>query len=128
MRLSQNFDSSRIMEINLALNKLHALAHETRLEVFQRLMCADANGVSAGALANAMDILPNTLSTHLGQLKRAGLISATRHGRSLYYCANGAGIRALLLFLMQDCCGGKPELCTAFFDQLNSAEQPHEQR
>lgn len=128
MRLSQNFDNSRIMEMILALSKLNALAHETRLEVFQRLLRADAKGMSAGAIAEAMNILPNTLSTHLGQLKRAGLISVKRQGRSLYYCADAAGIRELLLFLVRDCCGGKPELCTPIFDQLNTAQPPHKQR
>ncbi|MEP0519337.1 MAG: metalloregulator ArsR/SmtB family transcription factor [Hyphomicrobiales bacterium] len=116
------------METNIALDKLHALGHETRLEVFQRLMRSHADGISAGSLADAMDILPNTLSTHLGQLKRAGLISVTRQGRSLYYRANNTGIRDLLLFLMKDCCGGKPDLCAPIFDQLNAAQQPHKQR
>lgn len=112
----------------MALDKLHALANETRLDVFQRLMRCDAKGMSAGVLADAMDILPNTLSTHLAQLKRAGLISKTRHGRSLYYRANSAGVGELLLFLMRDCCGGKPELCAPIFDQLTAMQQSHKQR
>lgn len=128
MQMSYKFDISRSMEINAARNSLLALAHETRLDVFQRLMRSDAKGISAGALADAIGVLPNTLSAHLAQLKRAELISVTRKGRSLHYSANEDGIRALLHFLLQDCCDGRPELCAPFFDQLHSGQQTEKLR
>lgn len=123
MVLSQNFDISRIMETNTALNGLAALAHETRLTVFKQLVRADEHGLSAGALAQITSTLPNTLSSHLGLLKRARLISAQRHGRSMQYFANVDAIRELLLFLLQDCCNGQPELCGMICNDLQPASQ-----
>jgi DNA-binding transcriptional ArsR family regulator len=51
------------------------------------------------------------MSTHLAALARAGLIAARRDGRSVQYCADLDGFRALVGFLARDCCSGRPEIC-----------------
>ncbi len=51
------------------------------------------------------------MSTHLAILSRAGLISVKRHSRSMIYRAELAAVHALVLYLLRDCCNGKPELC-----------------
>jgi ArsR family transcriptional regulator, arsenate/arsenite/antimonite-responsive transcriptional repressor len=99
------------MESNDAVRALAALAQETRLAVFRRLVRAGPAGESAGALADALDIPAPTLSFHLKELDRAGLIAQRRAGRSLIYAADYGGMRELLGFLMADCCGGRPEIC-----------------
>lgn len=94
-----------------AVEGLSALAQETRLAVFRLLVKAGPDGLPAGAIADALGVPPNTLSTHLGILARAGLVAARREGRSIIYSADQDGTAALLLFLVADCCGGRPELC-----------------
>ncbi len=99
------------MESEVALAKLSALAQETRLAIFRRLVRAGPAGESAGALAQALAIPAPTLSFHLKELERAGLITQRRESRSLIYAAHYGGMRDLLSFLMEDCCAGHPEIC-----------------
>jgi DNA-binding transcriptional ArsR family regulator len=51
------------------------------------------------------------MSTQLAILTRAGLIRSRRESRSVFYSADYQEISALLGFLMQDCCQGRPEVC-----------------
>jgi DNA-binding transcriptional ArsR family regulator len=79
--------------------------------VFRLLVRAGPEGLPAGELAREVGALPNTLSSHLTILAHAGLIRSRREGRSILYSADYEGMRALLGFLMEDCCGGRPEIC-----------------
>jgi ArsR family transcriptional regulator len=99
------------MDKNSAIAALSALGQETRLDVFRHLVTVGSEGMGAGDLAEALDVRANTLSTHLAALSRAGLIAATREGRTIRYRAHYDGIRALFDFLLHDCCKGRPELC-----------------
>lgn len=99
------------MELKDALTALSALAHDTRLAVFRRLVGAGPDGESAGALACALQVPAPTLSFHLKELERAGLVEARRESRSIIYAAHYAGMRALIDFLVKDCCAGRPEIC-----------------
>jgi DNA-binding transcriptional ArsR family regulator len=102
------------MEKEDALNALAALGQETRLDVFRLLVKAGPDGLSAGAVSDALDVRANTLSTHLSVLSRSGLVSAERDGRSICYRANLDTMQVLVTYLLQDCCGGNPELCAPF--------------
>lgn len=99
------------MEMETAVDALAALAHPTRLEVFRRLVVAGAEGRAAGEVAEALAVPPATLSFHLKELSRAGLVAARRQGRQVFYAVDFAGTRDLFDYLMQDCCQGRPELC-----------------
>jgi DNA-binding transcriptional ArsR family regulator len=94
-----------------ALAALGALSQETRLAVFRRLVTAGPDGAPAGAIAKALKVTAPTLSFHLKQLEHAGLIRQRRESRSIIYAANYECMRALLAYLMEDCCGGRPEIC-----------------
>ena len=94
-----------------AVEALSALAHDHRLAAFRLLVQAGQDGLPAGDIARAIGILPNSLSTHLAILDRAGLAQSRREGRSIIYSADYEGMRALLDFLAADCCGGRPEIC-----------------
>ncbi|HVN02010.1 MAG TPA: metalloregulator ArsR/SmtB family transcription factor [Caulobacteraceae bacterium] len=94
-----------------AVVALSALAHPARLEVFRLLVRAGPEGMAAGEIARAMGSLPNTLSTNLNVLAGADLVSSRREGRSIIYAAGYDRMRELLAFLVEDCCGGKPEIC-----------------
>ncbi len=99
------------MDDQTAVLRLAALAHETRLHVFRRLMSAGPKGEAAGSLSSALDMPPTSLSFHLKTLTTAGLVTVRREGRSLLYSVNVAETSDLLRFLSMDCCGGHPEMC-----------------
>ena len=99
------------METNQALSAFAALSQQTRLDVFRLLVRAGVDGALAGEISEQLDVLQNTLSTNLNILVGAGLVRRQRQGRSVRYFADFDGVRGLLGFLMQDCCGGRSELC-----------------
>lgn len=99
------------METKSAVASLAALAHEGRLAAFRLLVHAGSDGLAAGELARRLDMLPNTLSANLNILSHAGLITSQRDGRSIVYRAQYDAMRDLLGFLVEDCCGGSPEIC-----------------
>jgi DNA-binding transcriptional ArsR family regulator len=99
------------MQLPVAVEALSALAHASRLAVFRLLVRAGEEGLPAGEIAREVAALPNTLSTHLAILGRAGLVQSRRDGRSVIYSADYDGMRELLGFLVADCCAGRPEIC-----------------
>jgi DNA-binding transcriptional ArsR family regulator len=99
------------MESNSAVKRLSALAQDSRLAVFRLLVQAGRDGLAAGDIARALDIPPNTLSAQLTILANASLVTSRRQGRSIIYAADYDSMSALLAFLMEDCCQGRPEIC-----------------
>lgn len=99
------------MEKPDAISALGALAHEGRLDIFRLLVCAGADGMAAGEIARTTAAAASTQSANLSILSRAGLITSRRDGRSIIYSAAYDQMRDLLGFLMEDCCGGRPEIC-----------------
>lgn len=104
------------MQLPVAVDALSALAHASRLAVFRLLVRAGPEGMAAGEIAREIGALPNTLSSHLTILAHAGLIQSRRDGRSIVYSADFERMRALLGFLIADCCGGRPEICGSLAD------------
>ena len=98
------------METRQALEALGALAQATRLEVFRCLVRQGPIGMPAGKIAETLNVAPSTLSAHLAQLERAGLVTSWRDERRIFYAISVEGTRRLLAFLTQECCGGHPEL------------------
>lgn len=94
-----------------ALAALAALGQPTRLEIFRLLVSHEPKGLAAGAIAEEIGCPQNTVSSHLAILSRASLTYGTRVGRSIIYRANVASMRALVEFLVSDCCNGHPQLC-----------------
>jgi ArsR family transcriptional regulator, arsenate/arsenite/antimonite-responsive transcriptional repressor len=100
------------MKESQAIDALAALSQESRLRVVRRLVRAGPKGVPAGALADGLGVSPSNLSFHLKELERASLISARREARSIIYAADYKTLNGLIRFLMEDCCAGRPEVCT----------------
>ena len=94
------------MENKTALPLLAALAQDTRLTLFRRLVVAGAQGLTPGELADELGLAGATLSFHLKELARAGLVSASPEGRFIRYRADFGVMDALLGFLTENCCGG----------------------
>jgi DNA-binding transcriptional ArsR family regulator len=99
------------MESYTAVKRLSALAQDSRLAVFRLLIKGGRGGMAAGDIAHALAITPSTLSTQLNILANAGLVTGRRAGRSIIYAADYDGMSALLAYLMEDCCQGRPEVC-----------------
>lgn len=77
-----------------------------------RLLLAEgASGLPAGEIATRLSVPSSTLSFHLAALERAGLTHSTRQGRQIVHAPRIAGLRRLISFLTETCCGGRPELC-----------------
>jgi DNA-binding transcriptional ArsR family regulator len=112
------------MQEPAVLLALSALAQPTRLRAFQRLVRAEPKGISVGKLAQQLSVPQNTLSTHLAILSRAGLIAAERQERSILYRPQLKLVSRLTVFLLKDCCGGRPELCEPVIAELTSCCKP----
>ena len=101
------------MKDEQAVQNLQALAHGHRLSIFRLLVRCGVDGLTAGDIAKTVGISATSTSFHLKELDRAGLVRATRDGRYIRYAVNIEQMRALLAFLTEDCCQGRPELCGA---------------
>jgi DNA-binding transcriptional ArsR family regulator len=99
------------MKSKQAVAALAALSQETRLAVVRHLVASGPSGKPAGRIASHLKVAPPTLSFHLKELERAGLVTQRRESRNIIYAANFTAMRALLSYLMEDCCGGRPEIC-----------------
>jgi DNA-binding transcriptional ArsR family regulator len=106
------------MEISAAHRAFDALGQPTRLAVFRLLVQQGAAGLAAGDIARALTLPASTLSSHLATLEKAGLILSIRDGRSLRYSLNRRQLAALVGWLVQDCCGGSPELCAPVLSEI----------
>jgi ArsR family transcriptional regulator len=107
------------MDSEGAILALAALAQSTRLEGFLLLVSHEPDGLAAGALAQLLGVPQNTLSAHLAILSRAKLVTGERRSRSIIYRANLEHIRSVIAFLLEDCCGGRPDLCTPLLTDLS---------
>lgn len=94
------------MDAATAVSALGALAQEHRLALFRLLVQAGSEGMAAGAIADALGVPNSSLSFHLAQLNRAGLIRQERRSRSLIYSADYGAMNALVGYLMENCCAG----------------------
>src|SRR6266851_4915669 len=94
-----------------AVGILAALAQDNRLDIFRLLVEAGPEGMPAGHIAASLRLPPNALSFHLDRLRAAGLVNVRRDGRSMIYAAKFDAMNALVSYLTDQCCQGRPELC-----------------
>jgi DNA-binding transcriptional ArsR family regulator len=88
-----------------------SLAHDLRLRVFRLLVGVAPDGLAAGQIAVTLEVPSSTLSAHLAQLERAGLLQSRRERQRIIYAIDERGTQDLVAFLVDDCCDGRPELC-----------------
>jgi ArsR family transcriptional regulator, arsenate/arsenite/antimonite-responsive transcriptional repressor len=86
--------------------QLAALGHPVRLAILRHVVKAGRDGSAAGEIQSKLDIPASTLSHHITQLSRTGLLEARRDGTFIYYSAVFRSLRALTDFLWEDCCNG----------------------
>jgi ArsR family transcriptional regulator, arsenate/arsenite/antimonite-responsive transcriptional repressor len=107
-----------------ALATLAALAQDNRLDIFRLLVEAGRDGMPAGAVADALRLAPNTLTFHFDRLRDAGLVTVRREGRSMIYAARYETMNALIAYLTENCCRGRPEQCLP----VKKQNAPHKTR
>ncbi len=106
------------MDVTEAIVTLAALGQPTRIEAFRLLVTHEPRGLPAGELARLLMVPQNTLSAHLNVLAHARLVSRQRRSREIIYRANLDRFREVALFLLKDCCGGRPDVCGALIADL----------
>ncbi|WP_129645800.1 ArsR/SmtB family transcription factor [Peristeroidobacter agariperforans] len=97
------------METKRAVEALGALAHEYRLEIYRLLVERGPEGLAAGAIGEAVGLAPSSLTFHLQNLHRAGLIVQRRESRSLIYSVDFGAMNSLVGYLTENCCVGSTE-------------------
>lgn len=107
------------MNQDAAIEAFSALAQTSRLAIYRMLVNVGPDGLTATAISKRIGVVPSTLSGHLAVLKRAGLLTATRHSREIHYAANLGVMNALLSFMLADCCGGQVENCSEILTLLD---------
>ncbi len=96
------------MKNNEAIAAFLALGQETRLNIFRLVVRYGDNGLTPSDMVEKLGIPNATLSFHLKELSRAGLLQVERQSRNLIYRPNAALVESLSAFLLENCCGGKP--------------------
>jgi DNA-binding transcriptional ArsR family regulator len=92
------------MKTPQVIDALGALAHEHRLAIFRLLIERGPAGLPAGRIAEKIGLVPSSLTFHLQNLQRAGLIAQRRESRQLIYSADFTAMNALLGYLTENCC------------------------
>jgi len=99
------------METQHAIEALGALAHEYRLAIYRLLVEQGPDGLAAGAIGEGVGLAPSSLTFHLQNLHRAGLIVQRRESRSLIYSVDFMAMNELVGYLTENCCAGSGESC-----------------
>ncbi len=78
---------------------LAALAQPTRLQILARIAEAGARGLAAGEIARSIRCPASTLSFHLKELSRTGVLEARPRGRFIIYALQRATLEELSRFI-----------------------------
>ena len=108
------------MDEQRAIEVFEALSNESRLDAFRLLVKAGPGGLPAGEIADRLGVVQNTMSTHLHKLARAGIVGSERRSRHIIYSADFDTVRELIMFLLEDCCGGSADVCVPIARSLAS--------
>lgn len=112
------------MKTAQAIDALGALAHEHRLAIFRLLVERGPTGLSAGRIAERIGLVPSSLTFHLQNLQRAGLIGQRRDSRQLIYSADFMAMNGLVGYLTDNCCAESAAECCPPARQPKAAKRP----
>jgi DNA-binding transcriptional ArsR family regulator len=98
------------MEQSRVLAALSALSHDRRLEIVRLLSGRGSDGLCAGDIAKATGLSASALSFHLTALSDADLVKPSREGRHIRYRLCFGQMGAVFGYVLNDCCGGSPEV------------------
>ena len=112
------------MKTPVVIEALGALAHEHRLAIYRLLVQRGPEGLSAGAIGQRIGLLPSSLTFHLQNLQRAGLIEQRRDSRQLFYSVDFSVMNGLVGYLTENCCGNSGADCAVSCAPATSAKAP----
>jgi ArsR family transcriptional regulator len=101
-----------VMKTQKVVDALGALAHEHRLAIYRLLVQRGPDGLPAGTIGLRVGLVPSSLTFHLQNLQRAGLITQRRESRQLIYAADFAVMNGLVGYLTENCCGSSEAVCS----------------
>jgi ArsR family transcriptional regulator, arsenate/arsenite/antimonite-responsive transcriptional repressor len=94
-------DDAAALEIAL---RLKALADPVRVKLVSLLFGSPDGEECSRDLAEAVGLAESTVSHHLSQLRRAGLLDSERRGMNVYHRPRHDGLVALCSVLDPSCC------------------------
>lgn len=102
----------KIINADTLAEAFKALSNPNRLKIFQQLLSCCAPGTACaveqatkhcvGDLGNGLGIAPSTLSHHIKELNRAGLIQMERRGQHVDCWVDPATVEKLSLFFQPE--------------------------
>ncbi|WP_166418358.1 ArsR/SmtB family transcription factor [Cochlodiniinecator piscidefendens] len=110
------------MTSEFAIEAFGALAQSSRMAIYRLLVSVGPEGLTATEISKRLEVVPSTLSGHLGILKRAQLLRATRKSREIHYAADLGAMNRLISFMLSDCCGGQVENCLEILNLLGDCQ------
>jgi DNA-binding transcriptional ArsR family regulator len=84
--------------------RLKALADPVRVRIMSLLFSSSAGMENSGELAGVLALSESTVSHHLTQLRRAGLVESERRGMNVYHRPHADALAALCAVLDPNCC------------------------
>jgi DNA-binding transcriptional ArsR family regulator len=111
------------MKTPAVIGALGALAHEHRLAIYRLLVQRGPEGLPAGAIGERVGLVPSSLTFHLQNLQRAGLIAQRRESRQLIYSADFTVMNGLVSYLTENCCGNSSAECSTGCAPASSAKR-----
>ena len=84
--------------------RLKAIADPVRVKIMSQLFSSTRGEVSGGELADVLGLTESTVSHHLGQLRKAGLVVSDRRGMNVLHRVRPESLRALCAVLDTTCC------------------------
>ncbi len=94
-------DDAAALEVAL---RLKAIADPVRVKLLSLLLTTPAGESNGGDLAGAVELSESTVSHHLGQLRKAGLVESERRGMNTFHRARREALSALCTVLDPNCC------------------------
>jgi len=94
-----------------AIAALLALGQCTRLDAYRLLLEQGPGGLRVTEISKRLGVNISTMSRHLGQLERTGLLHSWRLERQVIYAVDDNGIQHLMNFLTENCCRANPATC-----------------
>ncbi len=93
-----------MMELEAVAKALKELGHPTRLAIYKHIVKAGFTGMPVGDIQEALGVPGSTLSHHISNLVKVGLLSQRREGRTLYCVASYDNLEGVINFLQDECC------------------------
>jgi len=84
--------------------RLKALADPARVKIMSLLFSSSGGEENSGDLAEALGLTESTMSHHIGQLRKAGLVESDRRGMNVYHRPSRDALSALCTVLDPNCC------------------------